>query len=154
MRTAVATAYLLALAVWLGTIVFHSFVVAPALFRTLPQTTAGDVVSRIFPAYYLVGYVCGAIAVAAPRYLTLSAPGEPSWRWASMIAAILLALTLVAGAVIPPRAAALRRELPAAAADAPVRKQFRQLHQMAVVANLLVLASGLGLVVVVARQLR
>jgi hypothetical protein len=71
-----------------------------------------------------------------------------------MIAAIMLALTLVAGVVIHPRAAALRRELPAAAADAPVRKQFRQLHQMAVVANLLVLASGLGLVVVVARQLR
>jgi uncharacterized membrane protein len=44
--------YLAALVVWLGEVVFFSFVAAPAAFRTLPTPEAGRVVGAIFPLYY------------------------------------------------------------------------------------------------------
>jgi hypothetical protein len=53
--------YLTALMVWVGEIVFFSFVVAPKVFRTFPAADAGRAVSAIFPTYYVIGYICGAI---------------------------------------------------------------------------------------------
>ncbi|MCX8072697.1 MAG: DUF4149 domain-containing protein [Candidatus Binatia bacterium] len=143
--------YLLALAIWVGTLIFHSFVVAPAVFRTLPQATAGEVVSRIFPTYYAIGYVCGALTFILPW---LVGGKEAGWRWASMIAGGMLACTLLAGTVIHPRASALRGKLISAPAESPERAQFRQLHRSAVILNLLVLSGGLVLVGIVSRQLR
>ncbi len=154
MQRIVAAVYLMALAIWVGSVIFHSFVVAPTLFRSLPQSTAGDVVARIFPTYYLIGYVCGAVATIAPWLLRGSGTGERTVVWASIVAATMLFATIVGGAVIHPRAAALRSGLAAAAADSPERSQFRRLHAAAVGANLLVLTGGLVLVVIVSRHLR
>ena len=55
----------LALGVWLGTIVFFSFVAAPRTFAVLSRDQAGDVVNDIFPRYYRLGVLLGIAAVAA-----------------------------------------------------------------------------------------
>ncbi len=154
MQRLLAAVYFLAIAVWVGTVVFHSFVVAPTLFRSLPQATAGDVVARIFPTYYLLGYVCGVITTIVPWLLWNPTTGQRPLSWASVVAAVMLLATLIGGTVIHPRAAALRPRLANAAVDSPERIQFRQLHTAAVTANLLVLAGGLVLVVMVSRHLR
>lgn len=51
-----------ALGVWLGKILFFSFVGAPRTFEALPREDAGDVVNEIFPAYYLAGIGLGVLA--------------------------------------------------------------------------------------------
>ncbi|GIW43639.1 MAG: hypothetical protein KatS3mg077_0921 [Candidatus Binatia bacterium] len=154
MRPALSFLYLLALSVWLGTVIFHSFVVAPILFRSLPQTVAGDVVARIFPIYYMVGYGCGVVSVVVPWFLASGTDALRAWRGASGVAAVMLVLTIAAGTVIHPRAAALRREMASLPDHAPQRVEFRRLHGAAVAANLLVLSSGLVLLFMVSRQLR
>jgi len=53
------------LGVWLGTMVFFSFVVAPRVFAELERDRAGDVVNRIFPTYYVLGGVLGVVALAS-----------------------------------------------------------------------------------------
>src|SRR6266404_1023893 len=53
--------FLLALGLWLGEVVFFSFVVAPSVFRSVPPLEAGRVVGAIFPRYYLLGIACGAV---------------------------------------------------------------------------------------------
>ena len=54
-----------AVGVWLGTVVFFSFVVAPRVFDVLERDRAGDVVNRIFPTYYVFGTALGLVGVAA-----------------------------------------------------------------------------------------
>jgi hypothetical protein len=49
---------------WLGSIVFFSFFVAPVLFRLLKAPDAASVVRTIFPSYYLLGIICGLILCA------------------------------------------------------------------------------------------
>ena len=49
--------YLLTLAVWIGSIVFFSFAVAPTVFKTLKPEDAAALIRRIFSKYYLIGIV-------------------------------------------------------------------------------------------------
>lgn len=60
--SAVATG---AVGVWLGTVVFFSFVVAPRIFGVLERERAGDVVNRIFPTYYVFGASLGVVGLLA-----------------------------------------------------------------------------------------
>ncbi len=55
--------YLLTLAVWIGSIVFFSFAVAPTVFKTLKPEDAAALIRRIFSKYYLIGIVCSAIGI-------------------------------------------------------------------------------------------
>src|SRR5437867_865479 len=55
--------YLLTLAVWIGSIVFFSFVVAPTVFKTLKPEDAASLIRKIFAKYYVVGCVCAAVAI-------------------------------------------------------------------------------------------
>ncbi|MDY6780456.1 MAG: DUF4149 domain-containing protein [Halobacteria archaeon] len=53
------------LGIWLGKMVFFSFVAAPKTFKVLERGRAGDVVNEIFPTYYLVGIVAGVVTFVA-----------------------------------------------------------------------------------------
>jgi len=63
--TLLALAADLALGVWLGAMVFFSFVAAPTVFSVLPEADAGTVVNAVFPKYYVFGAALGAVALAA-----------------------------------------------------------------------------------------
>jgi hypothetical protein len=63
--TTLATVTDAALGIWLGTILFFSFVGAPRLFRALDEAAAGRAVNAIFPRYYTLGIGLGAVAAAA-----------------------------------------------------------------------------------------
>ncbi len=53
------------LGVWLGSIVFFSFIGAPKIFHVLEEEKAGEVVNNIFPNYYFLGIIAGTIAAIA-----------------------------------------------------------------------------------------
>jgi len=52
-------------ALWLGTIVFFSFVVAPTIHSVLDSVHAAAVLNKLFPRYYLTGAICGLLATIA-----------------------------------------------------------------------------------------
>src|SRR5689334_18305231 len=57
---------IICLAIWIGSIVFFSFVVAPTVFSTLPaQEIAGMIVGRSLGTLHRIGLSCGVIFLAA-----------------------------------------------------------------------------------------
>src|SRR3989338_1334116 len=62
--------HLLSLVVWIGGIIFFSFIAAPSIFKVLPRETAGDVVGDIFPKYWLMGYICSISALTTIMMLS------------------------------------------------------------------------------------
>jgi len=54
-----------AVGVWLGTIVFFSFFVAPRAFAVLDESDAGNFVNAVFPRYYSFGVALGVFAFVA-----------------------------------------------------------------------------------------
>jgi hypothetical protein len=151
MLTLARCVYLLSLAVWLGTIVFFSFVVAPTVFSALPRAEAGQVVSAIFPIYYRVGYVCGAALLLTSLVLWRSArPASRRRVLGVALGAVMLALTAYAGVGVQPRAHALRTALHDPAAPARLKEEFDRLHRRAVQLNGAVLIGAVVLTVLTA----
>jgi hypothetical protein len=143
-------AFWLALVVWLGEIVFFSFVVAPSVFGALPQDVAGRVVGAIFPRYYLLGTIAGALALAAALTLRGGTAATRSWSAVVVMLALMLAATLYAGGIVHPRAQALRPRLHDVSVDPAVRVAFDRLHRRAVQLNGAVLVLGIATVCVAA----
>lgn len=54
-----------ALGMWLGAMVFFSFIVTPRVFDVLEAEEAGGVVRAVFPPYYVFGVGLGVIAFVA-----------------------------------------------------------------------------------------
>jgi hypothetical protein len=93
---------LLAMAVWAGAIIFFSFFTAPVLFGVLGKDGAGKVVRALFPRYYLLGVLCGAVLVM------VQIGRGVLWYWGGMIKpaivlfSILTLLSLYARQVLTP----------------------------------------------------
>jgi uncharacterized membrane protein len=142
--TVVRWVHLVALIVWIGAVVFFSFVVAPAIFRTFPPPAveAGRVIGAIFPVYYRIGYVCGVVLLLTALALLAAAPARAWFAVESVVLAGMLAATLYAGTIILPRATELRPQIHDPAAPASAKAEFDRLHHLAVVLNGAVLVGG------------
>jgi hypothetical protein len=142
-RTTAIIVLTLALGLWVGALVFVSFVVAPAVFGAVPSETAGTVMGAIFPRYYAFTTALGIVALLAAASLRSAARGS---RWTAIVGmmVVMLAATVYAGTVVSPRARALRPALHQEPVDAAVRAEFDALHRRAVQLNGLVLLLGLG----------
>jgi uncharacterized membrane protein len=153
--TLVRVLYLLALAVWIGEIVFFSFIGAPAIFAVLDRAQAGEVTAAIFPRYYAMATAAGVLAVGMGALLARGASASGLWRAAVVTLLVGVLATGWAGLVIQPKAHQLRPRLQSAAENDPVRVEFARLHRVAVALNgvsLLAAIVGLGLSAAAFRQ--
>ena len=72
MRSPARFLLVFSLVVWLGGIIFFSFVVAPAAFAMVPKPeTAGALVRLILVKLHLVGIACGVLSLAATFVIKL-----------------------------------------------------------------------------------
>lgn len=146
-------ALVVALAVWLGQTVFLSLIVAPTLFRQMASPAeAGAVMTLLFPRYYLVGAICGALVAAACWWSWLrSARPRGAWLVAALAATLALGAGTYAGAVVQPRAHEMRAALHS---EPTARGEFDRLHRLAVQLNGAVLLLALVTAAAVSRRLR
>jgi hypothetical protein len=132
--------YLLSLVCWLGSIIFFSFFVAPVVFKTLDREKAGEIVGIIFPRYYKLGYICGALILLC--FLMI---GEVGLKWCAW--GIMVLGSGLAGLVINPKAKKIKEQLKSSPENEilPLEAKFKTLHSLSVKLNALVLFSGLWL---------
>ena len=152
---------LLSVSLWVGSVTFFSAVAAPAIFRTLPRHQAGDVVGAIFPTYYWIGHICGAVALAS---LLLAVGRGDGWTVraaaAGLLLVVMLAANLYAGFVVQSQVSQVKTEIRAAATEpdaAPppaLKASFDRLHALSVKLNVVVLVGGLLVLVIFAVGLK
>jgi len=138
--------YRLAVACWVGGTSLFTFVLTPAIFKSYNRDMAGGIVGVLFPGYFRWGLVCGGIALA-----TLFMSSTVKHKAISIvIIAVMLAITSVQAFVIEPKAAALKKAIPSfetTPQEDPLRVQFRKLHGVSAVSNLVVIGGGIALIV-------
>lgn len=128
--------YLVAMVCWLGAVIFFSFFTAPVVFTRLPIAEAGKVVSAIFPRYYMLGYIAGAIAFAIAIYMLAETRSARGWWLASVVPiGIALACTLYAGIVVRPSVDAIRSVSEEQNPDPARKAEFDRLHHLSVNLN-------------------
>jgi hypothetical protein len=138
--------YRLAITCWIGGAGLFTFVLTPIIFKSFNRDMAGGIVGVLFPGYFKWGLVCGVIALSA---ISLSSNVKHK-TVAAVIIAGMLAITSVQAFVIEPKAAALKKEIrsfESTSKDAPLRVQFRKLHGVSAVSNLVVIGGGIALII-------
>jgi Domain of unknown function (DUF4149) len=124
---------LLSLVVWLGGLIFFSFVVAPSAFAVLPtRHMAGSLVSRSLSLLHWMGIVSGLVLlVASLLYSRVTTGAAHLFAARHLLIVGMLALTCVSQFGISPRMARLRAtvgEIDRVPLNDPARVQFNALH--------------------------
>lgn len=125
---------LYATALLLGAMVFFYFALTPMIFVKLEAAVASAFVRALFPLYYLIVIVCGAVAA-----LTLAIAERPV---PAAVMAVVAAFAVMTRQLLIPRLDALRG--PKEAGDENAARQFRALHRSSVVINLLQMIAAAG----------
>ena len=135
--------YLLSLVVWIGSIVFFSFFVAPVVFKTLEREKAGELVGIIFPRYYKVGYVCGTLIFLS---FLISGAEEIGLKWCAW--GTMCLTSVLAGVVVNPKAKLLKEKIKSVTEEEKpkIEAKFKSLHSFSVKLNAVTLFSGLWLI--------
>ena len=148
--------YLLTLGIWIGSIVFFSFVVAPTVFKVLKPDDAGMLIRRIFSKYYLLGMICAVAGIVCVGILLAD---RQFTKWPAILSLVLLAgmggCDLWMRQSVSPYMNELRDKVATikAAGKEPepeLDKEWKALHRLSVQVNAVVLLCGLvllGLVV-------
>lgn len=151
MQTALKFLYILSICFWIGSIFFFSFFAAPSIFKVLPRETAGNVVSDIFPKYYLVAYICGAVAVLATLMLRFIYDHRSGLMFGVRIGIliVMLGFAVYAGSIIRPRAHEARTQMRSLTEESPnypeIHEKFRSLHKQSAIINSAVFLLGIAL---------
>jgi hypothetical protein len=148
--------YILALALWVGGMVFFSFFTTPVIFSTLPKEMAGQVLAGLFPRYYQLGYACGGVMLATTLIEALLVRHLPLVRL--LLIAVMMGMSLYAGMALRPQIHDLKVEMRAVEESSPrgeeLKKHFSQAHRLSVILNMIVLSCGLFLIGILAFRLR
>lgn len=155
MTALLRTVHLLALGVWVGSVVF-SFFTAPTLFGALPRDLAGRAVSAIFPRYYALGAVCGAVALLSGFLMGRRQPAFGRLLACELVLLLLMTgIVLYAGRVVLPQAAEARSSLPTlegTPAFDGAKARFDALHRRSVMLNGAVLILGVASIAIYSLQ--
>lgn len=148
--------YLLGLVLWIGGIVFFSFFTTPTVFTQLPKDMASLVITAIFPKYYLLGYVAGGMMALGTLTEAVLVRQFPLIR--VCLLALMLGASVYAGTMVRPQVHDLKIQMKTVEEGSDLgnslKAQFDSLHRQSVILNMLVLASGLALIGIVAYRLR
>jgi uncharacterized protein DUF4149 len=149
---------LLSLVVWVGGIIFLSFVEAPSAFSIASSRhVAGALVGHTLSILHWMGLFSGVVFLGCSMLLNSLATGsaQPLAARHILLCGMLL-LTLISQFGISPKMAALRSQfgdIDIVPADDPGRVQFESLHQWSVRLEVVVLVLGLVAVYFTARPI-
>lgn len=138
--------------VWLGAMVFLSFVLAPTAFATLESRhQAGDLVAATLNILYLSGYILGPLLVLV-SVMTRPLGGRLLWGIRTILLVLMTVSTLVSRELVGTKLLSLRRAMGAIIEkiplDDPSRLLFQQWHQYSVLLMLFNIAAAAAVLAV------
>jgi len=146
MLTIIKFLHLMSLVVWIGGIIFFSFIAAPGIFKILPRETAGDVVGDIFPKYWLMGYICSITALITIIMLSFL---ERTYHWNRIgLLIVMVGITFYSGLVVGASARGIKAQIRTVGAE------FRSRHKISTILNSTILILGVVVIFFTARSLK
>jgi len=139
--------YNLILSLWVGGISIFTFIITPVIFRSFGRDTAGEIVGKLFPGYFLFTLLLSVLAL-----LLFLASGslfeKAGYRWSLLLIAAAIIINLFVSFKLHPEARRIKQEIHSfgsGSLESPLRKRFGQLHAVSAALNLMLLADGITL---------
>jgi uncharacterized membrane protein len=137
----------LALGIWVGSIIYL-VAVTQGIFATLPnRDQAGAIVGMMLGRLHVLGLVAAALYLAAALCLWVFHSTKELTTSALILVVVVAVLTLISQRVVTPRMAALRTQMVSVDAtprDNPLRVRFDSLHRVSVQLEMATLVIGIG----------
>jgi len=151
MTPAIKWLYIVSLGVWVGSIIFFSFFIAPTVFKVLKPEDAARLQRALFPKYYFVGMICAGIGIVCVGLLLAE---RVFGKWPGVLSLLLLAAMgatdlWLRQAIVPHMAEIREQRVAAKEPDPAVEEEWKSLHRLSVQLNGAVLLAGLVLVFLV-----
>jgi uncharacterized membrane protein len=141
--------YTLVLALWVGGMALFTFVLTPVIFKSYPRDMAGEIVGRLFPAYFLYNLVL-AVVVLLLFFIIANDQSKLPYRLSMICVTTAVLINLFIVFKLHPDAVRIKQQVTSferESPDSPARKQFRKLHGVSAVLNLILIAEGIALLV-------
>ena len=119
------------ISIWIGVIIFFSAIIAPTVFKTLDEKSAGVFLRAFFPKYYLFAIVIGLASLALIMIFNI----EMSNIWYIAIVSMTI-LSIISRFMIPIINNA--RDM-----GEKGKQKFNRLHALSVSLNVITLVIGL-----------
>ncbi len=114
--------------VWIGSIIFFSSIIAPTVFKSLDEKSAGLFLRAFFPKYYVFGIIIGVLAIVIDI--------KSHDNLAFLLIGSMIVLSFISRGLIPMINNA--RDMGDAGKD-----KFKKLHTFSVILNVVTLLIGL-----------
>ena len=144
MITIIRFLHLLSLVVWIGGMIFFSFIAAPSIFKILPRDKVGDMVGDIFPKYWMMGYICSAVALVTVIILSFQREGLSGFRIGLL--AVMGILTFCSGLAVGSKARMVKARIRSSGDTKEaeeLKSEFNRLHRRSTILNSIILVLGL-----------
>lgn len=141
--------YSLILALWVGGIVIFTFLVTPVIFQSLGRDTAGEIVGRLFPYYFTYNLVL-SVAALAISLLFMGIKGKTRGKITIILLSIAVLINLFITFRLHPEMISVKQQIRTFETqldDSPARKEFRKLHAVSAIFNILLLVDGTALTI-------
>ena len=142
--------YDLVLALWVGGIAFFTFIITPLIFKSFGRDSAGEIVGKLFPGYFLYNLALSAVTLVL-FFLVAGGQTGPAYSVSLFLVTTALLINAYILFTLYPEVRRVKEEVASFekdAADSPGRRKFSRLHAVSAVLNLVLLAEGIALLVI------
>ena len=130
---------------WVGAIVFQTAVVAPAVFVDLDEAAARSFLRTLFPRFYRLGLLCGALMFAGLLWIGAVA----GWTTTVVILIVATSVMVILEAISLGMVSHINAARDAGEAG---RARFLRLHGLSVLLTVVILLLGIGVLAIVAAR--
>ena len=141
--------YNLILALWVGGIVIFTFLVTPVIFQSFGRSTAGEIVGKLFPYYFPYNLIL-SVAALAIFLVFIGIKGKTRGKITIILLSVAVLSNLFVTFKLNPDIIGVKQQIKnfeIQSDESPARNQFRKLHAISAILNLLLLIDGAVLII-------
>ena len=134
--------YSFLLALWVGGMFIFTFLVTPVIFQSYGRDTAGEIVGKLFPYYFPYTLVLSVLALIV-FLLFIGIRGKIQNKITTILLAVAVFINIFVTFKLYPDIQNVKQQITTfeAQADAsPARDQFRKMHGVSALLNILAIA--------------
>jgi hypothetical protein len=142
--------YNILLALWVGGIAIFSFLITPIIFKGFERDTASAIVDKLFPFYFPYNLIISLAALVSFLLVAKFQTGIAGKLSFALIIAAIVINAFITFKLYPDikRTKAAITSFEQTSSESLERKEFRRLHGISAVLNLLLLIDGISLIVI------
>jgi len=144
-----AIIYSFILALWTGGIVIVTFLVTPVIFQSFGKDTAGEIVGKLFPYYFPYNLVLSVLALII-FLVFIGIKGKVQNKIAIILLTIAILINLYVTFNLHPDIVSVKQQIKTfetQSDESPARNQFRKMHGISAILNILLLMDGIALLI-------